>query len=82
MEFQVLVYRKENYNSTNADVAGNYLFTKTLDPMQYYNFNLKLPQLQPNVTTKLPFQDDFVCFPRQDATSNVDCFQDLQLNLT
>ncbi len=52
------LYGKENYNSAKVDGAGNYLFTKTLNPLQYFNWNFKLPQLQPNITTKLPFQDD------------------------
>ena len=51
---------KKKYNQAKADGANNYLFTKTLNPLHYFNLNLELPQLQPIITTKLPLQDAFV----------------------
>lgn len=58
------------------------IFTKIHNPLQYYNWNLKLPKLQPNVTINLPFQDDYIAVTLQDDTSNEDYFQNLQSNLT
>ena len=43
---------------------------------------MKLPLLQPSITVKLPFQDDFIDFTLQDDISNEDRFQNVQLNLT
>ncbi len=57
------------------------LFTKTYDPIQYFNWNSKLPKLQPNITINLPFPDDYVAIKLQDGASNEDCLQNLQLNL-
>jgi hypothetical protein len=43
---------------------------------------MKLPQLQPNITIKIPFQDVFIDITLQNNTSIVDCFNKLQLNST
>jgi hypothetical protein len=43
---------------------------------------MKLPLLQPSITVKLPFKDEFIDFKLQDDTSNDDRFQNMQLNLT
>jgi hypothetical protein len=74
--------QKLNYNLAKADGAVHYLFTKIYNPLQYYNCNLKIPKLQPNVTIDLPFQDGYIAVTLQDDTSNEDYFQNLQRNLT